>query len=162
MPELPEVETIRRQLAPVLEGRTIESAEILDARWTLPEPWAPVERALTGARIDRIGRAGKYLVWELSGERFLAVHLRMTGTVLVDPAPEPPHTRVRLRLSGGHRLAYVDPRRFGTGHLLEGVAARDAYLGSRLGPEPLTEAFTTAYLRERGRGRVAPIKAIKL
>ncbi len=162
MPELPEVETIRRQLAPHLEGRTIERAEILDARWTRPDPLGPVQSELTGATVRHVGRAGKYLVWELSGERFLLVHLRMTGTLLFDPDVEPVHTRVRLALDDGHRLVYVDARRFGTGHLVHGVDGRDAYLAERLGPEPLTEAFTPEYLRASARGRSAPVKAFIL
>ncbi len=162
MPELPEVETIRRQLAPRLEGARIDAAEILDPRWTLPQPLAAVGGALAGARIERVGRAGKYLVWTLSQERYLLLHLRMTGTLLLDPAVDPPHTRVRLELSTGHRLVYVDPRRFGTGHLLHGAAARDAYLSSRLGAEPFTSAFTADYLRARARGRSAPVKAFLL
>jgi formamidopyrimidine-DNA glycosylase len=159
---MPEVETIRRQLAPHLEGRRIEQAEILDPRWTMPRTPAEMEAELRGAVIESVQRAGKYLIWALSEERFVLLHLRMTGTLLLDPAPEPVHTRVRLGLSGGRRLIYVDPRRFGTGHLVHGRAARDGYLGSRLGPEPLTAAFTPAYLRQRGRGRTAPIKAFVL
>jgi formamidopyrimidine-DNA glycosylase len=162
VPELPEVETIRRQLAPAIEGRRIETVEILDARWTLPDPPQPTQDGLLGMTIERVGRAGKYLIFELSEDRHLLVHLRMTGTLLVDPEVEPAHTRVRLGLSGGRRLVYVDPRRFGTGHLLLGREAREAYLSMRLGPEPLTPAFTTAYLRSRGRGRTAPIKTFVL
>jgi formamidopyrimidine-DNA glycosylase len=162
MPELPEVETIRRQLAPAIEGRRVETAEILDARWTLPDPPQPTEDGLLGMTIERVARAGKYLILELSEDRHLLLHLRMTGTLLVDPEVDPPHTRVRFGLSGGRRLVYVDPRRFGTGHLLLGSAARDDYLHSRLGPEPLTPAFTAEYLRRRGRGRTAPIKAFIL
>jgi formamidopyrimidine-DNA glycosylase len=162
MPELPEVETIRRQLAPHLEGRTIESVEILDARWTRPNPPGPVQDQLKGARVERVGRAGKYLVWSLSGDRHLLVHLRMTGALLFDPGEEPPHTRVRFALDGGHRLAYVDPRRFGTGHLLHGAAARDAYLQARIGIEPFSGEFTADYLRRVARGRIAPVKAFLL
>jgi formamidopyrimidine-DNA glycosylase len=162
VPELPEVETIRRQLAPSLEGARIEAVEILDPRWTQPQSPAIVRDGLAGASIERLERAGKYLVWRLAAERFLLMHLRMTGTLLLDPSADPPHTRVRWKLSGGHRLLYVDPRRFGTGHLLDGMPARDAYLGSRLGAEPLTPAFTANYLRERARGRHAPIKAFLL
>jgi len=162
MPELPEVETIRRQLAPHLEGRTIRRAEILDWRWTRPEDPAAVAHGLRGAFVERLGRAGKYLIWELSGERFLLMHLRMTGALLFDPAVEPAHTRVRFRLDAGHLLAYDDPRRFGTGHLLYGAAARDAYLGARLGVEPMTAEFTGAHLRALGRGRRAPVKAFIL
>jgi formamidopyrimidine-DNA glycosylase len=162
MPELPEVETIRRQLAPHLEGRTIVRAQILDARWTRPDPPVPVQRALRGAIVERLARSGKYLVWELSDERFLLVHLRMTGSLLFDPMAEPVHTRVRFELDAGHRLVYVDPRRFGTGHLLRGAAARDAYLAARIGVEPFTPEFTAEYLRDLARGRRVPVKSFVL
>jgi formamidopyrimidine-DNA glycosylase len=162
MPELPEVETVRRQLAPHLQGETIAAIEILDPRWTQPQAHAAVQEELHGAVIERVGRSGKYLLWTLSGDRHLLMHLRMTGALLLDPVSEPPHTRVRFALSGGHRLVYVDPRRFGTGHLLHGAGARDAYLSSRLGAEPFTPGFTTAYLRRRARGRTPPIKAFLL
>ena len=162
MPELPEVETIRRQLAPHLEGRTLLDVEILDWRWTRPQDPATVADGLRGQEVQRVGRAGKYLVWELSDERFLLVHLRMTGALLFDPDADPLHTRVRMRLDDGHRLIYVDPRRFGTGHLLLGEAARDAYLAKRLGVEPMTPEFTTEHLRAIARGRTAPVKAFVL
>lgn len=162
MPELPEVETIRRALAPALRGRRIETAEILDWRFTRPDPPRQVEEELRGALVREISRAGKYLIWELSGDRHLLIHLRMTGTLLLDPAMDPPHTRVRLQLDDGHRMIYVDPRRFGTGHLLYGADARRRYLHARLGAEPLTAAFTTDYLRGQARGRRAPVKAFLL
>jgi formamidopyrimidine-DNA glycosylase len=162
MPELPEVETIRRQLAPHLEGRTIQSAEILDARWTRPGPPGPVQAELAGARVEEVGRAGKYLIWSLSADRYLLVHLRMTGALLFDPDVDPPHTRVRFELDGGHRVIYNDPRRFGTGHLIHGAQARDAYLAARIGAEPFSEQFTAEYLRTAARGRVAPVKAFLL
>ena len=161
MPELPEVETIRRQLAPHLEGQRIVEAHILDPRWTRPDPPAAVEAELSGAVVERIGRSGKYLIWSLSGERFLLQHLRMTGTLLYDPEVLPVHTRVLLELDG-HRIVYVDPRRFGTGHLVHGVAARDEYLNARIGIEPLTPEFTAAHLRELARARTAPVKAFVL
>ncbi len=162
MPELPEVETIRRQLAPHLEGRTIQSVEILDARWTRPALPGPVQAELRDVRVEHVGRAGKYLVWSLSGERYLLMHLRMTGSLLFDPDVEPPHTRVRFALDAGHRLAYVDPRRFGTGHLVHGAAARDAYLAARIGIEPFLPEFTAEYLRRAARNRSAPVKAFLL
>ncbi len=162
MPELPEVETIRRQLAPHLEGRTILAVEILDARWTRPDPPGPIQDELRGALIERLGRFGKYLAWQLSGDRHLLVHLRMTGALLLDPIGDPPHTRVRIDLDDGHRVVYVDPRRFGTGHLLHGTAARDGYLAARIGIEPFTPEFTTAHLRALARGRTAPVKAFLL
>jgi formamidopyrimidine-DNA glycosylase len=162
MPELPEVETIRRQLAPHLEGRTILNVRIRDWRWTRPMPVAAVEDGLRGMRVERVGRAGKYLIWELSEDRHLLIHLRMTGALLFDPPAEPPHTHVRFELDGGHTLVYVDPRRFGTGHLMLGRAARETYLGERLGVEPLTAEFTAEHLRALARGRHAPIKAFVL
>jgi formamidopyrimidine-DNA glycosylase len=162
MPELPEVETIRRQLAPQLEGRTILDAEILDPRWTRPLAPEALEDELRGATVERVGRSGKYLVWTLSDDRYLLIHLRMTGSLLFDPVADPPHTRVRLTLDGGHRLVYVDPRRFGTGNLLLGAAARDAYLSARLGVEPFTPGFTAEHLRDLARGRKAPIKSFLL
>jgi len=162
VPELPEVETIRRQLAPHLRGRRIEAVQILDPRWTRPGPPEPVQAELTGAEVQEVSRAGKYLIWELSGQRHLLIHLRMTGALLLDPAPEPQHTRVRFELDGGDRVIYVDPRRFGTGHLLPSAAARDAYLGARIGVEPFTPSFTTEYLRRAAHGRLAPVKAFLL
>jgi formamidopyrimidine-DNA glycosylase len=162
MPELPEVETIRRQLAPHLEGRRIEAVEILDARWTRPHDPRQVEAALGGTVVQRVGRAGKYLDLSLSEGGHLLVHLRMTGSLLFDPVEQPVHTRVRFQLDSGHRLLYVDPRRFGTGHLMVGAAERDSYLTARLGAEPFTSEFTPAYLRQAARGRRAPVKAFLL
>jgi formamidopyrimidine-DNA glycosylase len=162
VPELPEVETIRRQLAPALEGRRIAELEIIDPRWTRPVPPGAVEAELRGRWIRRIGRSGKYLVWELSEQVYLLVHLRMTGALLFDPETEPPHTRVRFELDAGHRLVYVDPRRFGTGHVLLGAAARDAYLNARIGIEPMTPEFTLEHLQALARGRRAPVKSFIL
>jgi formamidopyrimidine-DNA glycosylase len=162
MPELPEVETIRRQLAPHLEGRTLEEVEILDPRWTRPVPPAVVEGQLRGRQVRRLSRSGKYLIWELVGEVYLLLHLRMTGTLLFDPDAEPSHTRARFILEGGGRLVYVDPRRFGTGHVTQGSAERDRYLAERIGIEPMTPEFTVGHLRALARGRTAPIKAFVL
>ena len=162
MPELPEVETIRRQLAPHLEGRTLDAVEIRDFRWTQPAPPELIADELTGALVQRLGRRGKYMIWELDEDRHLLVHLRMTGALLLDPDPESPHTRVRFELDDGHLLTYVDPRRFGTGHLMLSAAARDAYLDGRLGPEPFTPAFSAEYLGEQARGRTAPVKSFIL
>lgn len=158
MPELPEVETIRRQLAPHLEGRTFVSVEIRDYRWTLPAPPELIAAELSGAHVERLGRLGKYMIWELGDDRSLLVHLRMTGSLLMDADPESPYTRARLELDDGHVLTYVDPRRFGTAHLMRSSADRDEYLKARLGAEPFTPEFTPEYLREQARGRSAPVK----
>ncbi len=168
MPELPEVETIRRQLAPIVEGRTLARVEVLDARWSRPLDPRELSDALTGRRVRRLGRRGKYLLWELEDEVFLAQHLRMTGTVLCDPDPEPAHTRVRVMLAGSsrraavRRLCLVDPRRFGTGELLLGADAMEAFFAARLGLEPLHPDFTAEHLRALARGRRAPVKAFLL
>ncbi len=181
MPELPEVETIRRQLAPLVEGRTLRRIEILDPRWSRPLAPGELVDALEGRRIERLGRRGKYLVWSFAGDVHLAQHLRMTGSVLADPDPEPPHTRVRILLGGaraarpgqeegrrgsaartGLRLSLVDPRRFGTGELLLGSPALEAFFAARLGLEPFDERFTAEHLRALARGRTAPIKALLL
>ncbi len=162
MPELPEVETIRGQLAPLVEGRTLRRIEILDSRW--PRPLAPEElsAALEGRKIESLSRRGKYLLWQFGGDVHLAQHLRMTGAVLLDPKPEPIHTRVRIDLKPKRRLVIVDPRRFGTGELLLGSEALDRFLDARLGVEPFDEAFTAEHLQALARGRSAPIKAFLL
>jgi formamidopyrimidine-DNA glycosylase len=162
MPELPEVETICRQLAPQLEGRRLVEVSILDPRWTRPVAPQAVEEELRGRVVEGVGRSGKYLVWTLSEDRYLLIHLRMTGALLFDPPAAPPHRRARFGLDGGHEVVYVDPRRFGTAHLVVGDAARDAYLDARLGAEPFTAAFTAEHLRRQARGRTAPIKSFVL
>ena len=166
MPELPEVETIRRQLAPHLEGRTIVRAVIGDPRFTRPVAPADFAAGLAGARIERLGRRGKYLIWSLSGDRHLLVHLRMTGALLYEPPGGPAtwvaHARSWFDLDDGHRIVYVDPRRFGTAHLLDGTPAHDAYLAQRLGVEPMSAEFTVEHLRALARGVRAPVKAFIL
>jgi formamidopyrimidine-DNA glycosylase len=161
MPELPEVETIRRHLAPHIEGRTLRTLAIDDARWC--QPLAPTElaAALEGRRVERLSRRGKYLTWELEDDVFLLMHLRMTGTLLLDPPALPPHTRVRFGV-GEHALAFVDPRRFGTGELALGHAALEAFFTARLGLEPFSPDFTTAHLRALARASRAPVKAFLL
>jgi formamidopyrimidine-DNA glycosylase len=162
MPELPEVETIRRQLAPLVEGKRLERVEIIDPRWS--RPLAPMElsAALEGRRIEGLHRRGKYLVWSLQGDVHLAQHLRMTGALLWEPKPEPPSVRVRIQLRPRHRLLIVDPRRFGTGELLLGAEALEAFFLARLGLEPFDERFTAEHLRRLARGSRTPIKALLL
>jgi formamidopyrimidine-DNA glycosylase len=162
MPELPEVETIRRQLAPLVQGRKLHAVEILDPRWSRPLAPAELSDALTGRRIEALGRRGKYLIWNLQGDVHLVQHLRMTGAVLCEPKPEPAHVRVRIELRPKRRLVIVDPRRFGTGELLLGSEALEEFFAERLGLEPFDEHFTAEHLRGLTRGRTAPIKALLL
>ncbi len=162
MPELPEVETIRCQLAPLLEGRVVERLVIADPRWCLPLAPEAVVDAVQGRRVAHLRRRGKYLVWELEDDVFLLMHLRMTGTLLYDPPPGTRHERVQWELEDGHELRFCDPRRFGTGELALGTAARDAFFAARLGLEPLDRALTGDALRSMARGRRAPVKAFLL
>ena len=162
MPELPEVETIRRQLAPSVEGRTLDRLTIDDARWCAPLAPDEVAAAVEGRTVERLGRRGKYLVFALEGDVFLIVHLRMTGTLLYDPPPDARFTRVRFELGDGHRLLFCDPRRFGTGELALGPQARDDFFAARLGVEPLGDEFTVDHLRALARRSRAPIKAFLL
>jgi formamidopyrimidine-DNA glycosylase len=166
VPELPEVETIRRQLADRVAGRTIVEAEVFDPLWCRPRTPEEVEADLRGELIASLGRRGKYLVMELEDERFLVMHLRMTGNFLWVPeaadAPGRPHLRVRLVLDDGNRLLFVDQRRFGTGVVLDGRDALEEYLAERIGPEPLDPGFTPDVLAREARGRKAPVKAFLL
>ena len=162
MPELPEVETIRRHLAPHVEGRVLEALEVLDARWCSPVAGDEIAAAVEGRRVEALARRGKYLIWELEDDVHLMLHLRMTGNLLLDP-PEPPrYRRVRFGFDGGRELYFDDPRRFGTGELALGREARDAFLAARLGVEPLGPDFTSAHLFALTRTSRAPIKALLL
>ena len=162
MPELPEVETIRRHLAPHVEGRVLEALEVLDARWCSPVAGDEIAAAVEGRRVEALARRGKYLIWDLEDDVHLMLHLRMTGNLLLDP-PEPPrYRRVRFGFDGGRELYFDDPRRFGTGELALGREARDAFLAARLGVEPLGPDFTSAHLFALTRTSRAPIKALLL
>jgi formamidopyrimidine-DNA glycosylase len=161
MPELPEVETIRRHLAPHVEGRTLDAVEIRDPRWSRPLAPAELEAALRGRRVERLSRRGKYLVWELEDDVYLLMHLRMTGTLLLDPAEPPRHGRVFFTL-GEHSLVFDDPRRFGTGELALGPDALAAFFDARLGVEPLAREFTAEHLYALAHRSRAPIKAFLL
>ena len=164
MPELPEVETVRRRIAPLVEGTTIASAEIVDPRLTRPVSPSLVADALVGERIAAVERRGKYLLWRLESGRTLVVHLRMTGSLLHFPAGDLPadaHRRATLALDTGAAVGYRDVRRFGTWELLDDGHLRP-YLAARLGPEPLAPSFTSARLARIVAGRRAPIKAVLL
>jgi len=162
MPELPEVETVRRQLEPQLREATITGLEIRDPRWCAPLDPAELRETIVGRRVHQLRRRGKYLDWVLGGEIHLLMHLRMTGTLLLDPPTDTPYTRVEITLDGDRRLRFVDPRRFGTGLLVSGDEALERYFAARLGVEPFDDAFTPALLRALARGRRGPIKAFLL
>ena len=162
MPELPEVETVRRRLEPVLVGRRLERVEILDARLTRPFDPLEVAAELQGERIAAVDRRGKYLILRFEAGRALLIHLRMTGNVLhregADLDADDPHRRAVVKLDNDSNLVYRDVRRFGTWLLVE-PEELEPYLGQRLGREPLAGAFTARRLAEALDGRRAPVKA---
>ncbi|NYS26594.1 bifunctional DNA-formamidopyrimidine glycosylase/DNA-(apurinic or apyrimidinic site) lyase [Rhodobacteraceae bacterium 2376] len=175
MPELPEVETVRRGLAPAMEGAAIARAEIRrpDLRWPFPPDMGP---RLQGARVLRLGRRSKYLLAELDRGETLIVHLGMSGRMVVSglaaphvpgrfhhhhPAPER-HDHVVLDMDNGARITFNDPRRFGAIDLVATDALAAHPLLAALGPEPLGNGFNAAYLRARFAGRRAPVKAALL
>ncbi|MDP9384541.1 MAG: bifunctional DNA-formamidopyrimidine glycosylase/DNA-(apurinic or apyrimidinic site) lyase [Actinomycetota bacterium] len=163
MPELPEVETIRRQLAPHAEGRVLTRLAISDPRWSHPLPPPELAAATEGRRVERLRRRGKYLIWELEDEAYLLLHLRMTGTLLRGAPPATPHARVSFELDGGaESFLFVDPRRFGTGELALGEPALRAFLGARLGAEPFDPEFTAQHVRGLAKRCRAPVKAFLL
>ena len=158
MPELPEVETIRAQLAPRLEGRTLVRVEILDPRLTRPVDLFEVSEELEGDVVVAVERRGKYLLLRLESGLALLVHLRMTGSFGFTPVT---HERAVLELDDGSRLVYRDVRRFGT-WLVLGGAELEPYLSSKNGPEPLGSRFTSRWLVAQLARRRAALKAVLL
>src|SRR5213079_1676110 len=161
VPELPEVETVRRRLAPVLTGRSFERVEIVDSRLTRPFDPVEVARELEGERVQLVDRRGKYLIVRFESGRALLVHLRMTGSFLLAPEGSDPHRRAVVSLDDGSDVAYRDVRRFGTWLLLE-PGELEPYLAAKVGDEPLDVLFTAARLGERLAHRRAPVKAALL
>jgi formamidopyrimidine-DNA glycosylase len=178
MPELPEVETVVRQLEPEVEGHRIERLEVLDERWSRPVPPRKLGKAVSGSTIERLGRRGKYILMGLDGARTLVMHLRMTGNLILregeemlDPSvgrrlyesersTEERHLRARFVLGDGRELWFTDPRRFGEAFLLpdDQLEARFA----KLGVEPFSPEFTSQALGEMAAGRTAPLKSFLL
>jgi formamidopyrimidine-DNA glycosylase len=164
MPELPEVESVRRQLEPVLTGRRFERVSIDDPRLVRPYEPAEVAAELQGECVAAVERRGKYLVVRFESGRVLLIHLRMTGSLLHAPngsLPDDSHRRAVVNLDDGSDVAYRDVRRFGTWLLLEPGEA-EPYLGARVGDEPLDALFTAARLGERLAGRRTSLKAALL
>ncbi len=162
MPELPEVETVRRRLEPALVGRRFDHVEILDPRLTRPFDPAGVAAGLQGERVAALDRRGKYLIVRFESARALLIHLRMTGNLLhgTDGAfrPDDPHRRAVVRLDDGSDVIYRDVRRFGTWLLVE-AGELTPYLEERVGREPLERSFTSRRLAAVLAGRRAPVKA---
>ncbi len=163
MPELPEVETVRRGLALKISGRTILRAEL--RRQDLRRPFPPdLARRLDGARIGALARRGKYILIELDTDGLLLLHLGMSGRVTAGNAEEPaaPHDHVLLTLDDGTVVRFNDARRFGTLDYLKRGEERHHPLLAGLGPEPLEPGFDGAYLATRLAGKLTPLKAALL
>jgi len=177
VPELPEVETIRRQIEPEVVGRKIVAARILDERWTRPLPPAPIAAALSGREIVSAGRRGKYLLLGLDDGSTLVMHLRMTGNLLLaeggeearrfggerlyESSSDPLYLRAELELDDGRLLRFTDPRRFGHASLL-GRGELDDYLDARIGVEPLGDELTAELICRLAEGRTVPLKSFLL
>jgi len=155
MPELPEVETVRRSLLTLI-GRRIEAVEVYEARLRRPIE-TDFARRVCGQVIEAIGRRGKYLIFGLSGGECLLAHLGMSGALLLQaPAvAREAHDHVRVQLSDGVRLIYNDPRRFGL--LRVGPLAQLTELDN-VGPDPLDDDFSLQALAALARGRKKPVK----
>jgi len=161
MPELPEVETTVRGLAPVLEGRRIESLEL--RRDDLRRPFQPdLRQRVTGARVTRLDRRAKYGLIDTDRGDTLVFHLGMSGHWRVDPDEIGKHDHVVIMTDEGRRLALNDPRRFGSLDLMRTEALNDYAPFAVMGPEPLGEEFDGAYLHNALAGRTASIKALLL
>ncbi len=160
MPELPEVQTIADALAPLIVGQTITAVSVLWAGVVdSPEPALFID-ALCGRRILEVGRRGKYMLFRLDDDRWLVMHLRMTGEMRVVPMSEPldRHDHLVFRLADGQEWRFRDQRKFGRAYLVDDPAQ----IVGRLGPEPLSPAFTASHLAAVLAGRRAPIKSLLL
>lgn len=160
MPELPEVETIRRELDSYIVGRIVQRATVLDPKLTLGLPIQEFEFRLIGQRVEGVDRRGKYLLVRLS-DRVLVLHLMMSGRVHLRPADAiQPHTRLVLALDRDPSLHFVDVRRFGRAWALD-EADLPTVIGN-LGPEPLGDAFDWRTLRDAFGNRTVAVKSALL
>ena len=162
MPELPEVETIRRQLAPALSGKLITRLEVLDPKWASPLAADELASLIEGRTIERLDRRGKYLIFALGDEFYLICHLRMTGNFLLEGDSVAPYQRAVFELEGGKTLRFTDPRRFGTAEVIVGDESLERYFASRLGIEPLSGALDGAALRALASEKRTSVKAFLL
>lgn len=161
MPELPEVENIRRQLREEVAGRRILSCRVLLSRLVVHPSPRTYEKAAAGCRVVDVGRRGKYLLFSLDNNLQLVIHLGMSGSlILAAPGdPHPPHTHIRYLLDDGRNLLYVDPRTFGETALVPAGDWRALPGLQRMGPEPLDSSFTVETLSSvlRGKGKIKAV-----
>jgi len=163
MPELPEVESLRRILVRTAVGRTIVSVRIGDKQLRR-RATQDFSGAVAGRRIVKLSRRAKYLIVELDGDHVILVHLGMSGSLTHRHSGfdaidfDPRHDHLEFLLDDGSRLVYNDPRRFGMVRLIERAALASTAELKRLGPEPLSREFNANYLAEKARGRTSAIK----
>ncbi|SEL26267.1 DNA-(apurinic or apyrimidinic site) lyase [Roseovarius nanhaiticus] len=171
MPELPEVETVRRGLLPVMEGGTIARADVNrpDLRWPFPERMAA---RLEGQQVMGLRRRSKYILADLAGGETLLIHLGMSGRILISgdplgqfvhdhPAAEK-HDHVVFHMASGARVTFNDPRRFGAMDMFATDEAEAHPLLAKLGPEPMGNSFNEDYLVAALKGKNTPIKSALL
>ncbi len=163
MPELPEVETVRCQLAPALEGAVFVAVERIEPAMLRDCTSEQAESLLPGRRIESVDRVGKFLLIRLEGNLYLTLHLGMTGQLLIDAAGDSSHTRFLFRLGDPvgrpFDLEFRDVRKFGRVHVtVDGPAPRIAGLG----PDAWRGSWDADYLGRRLHGRTAPLKAFLL
>ena len=163
MPELPEVETVRVALEPVISGQTIESVRLTrdNLRWPLPEH---LDKRLLGRRCSVPKRRSKYILIDLSDEETLLIHLGMSGAIrLYEQKPNfAKHDHFSVELTSGQWVVFSDPRRFGHLDLFASDATCKHPLLSGLGVEPLSDEFTDSVLASLMKGRTTPIKSALL
>jgi formamidopyrimidine-DNA glycosylase len=157
VPELPEVETIKNELSPFILGRTIKGVDIFWDKMVRRPSLAEFKRRVIDKKITAISRRGKYLFFHLGGDGVLVMHMKMTGSLLVNPR-EDKFSRAVFYLDDGAAVHFWDPRKFGVMWLAEDKSAVESVLG----PEPLDPAFTPDFLLKLFKGRSAPVKAVLL
>jgi len=160
MPELPEVETVRLTLLPLVTGRRIAGLTVLQGHLRRPVNLSQLKRHVVGRRVETVERRGKYLIFRLDSAHVLVFHLGMTGRLRVEGLEAPPRTHdcLLFHLSGGKDLRYEDKRRFGLVFAASGkMLPRDPSFRD-MGPEPLSDSLPENYLWARSRGRYLPVK----
>jgi len=158
MPELPEVETIKNELAPWTVGQSFTKVTISDDRLVCRSSVSEVRGGLIGQKVERLHRRGKYLIFNLSNGRSLIMHLRMTGSLLLNPERADRYARAVFHFSNGHRLVFSDRRRLGLIWLVDDARV----VIGKLGLEPLGKSFTPGALEKRLSRHHIPIKAALL
>ena len=160
VPELPEVETIRRGLIPRLVGCTIERVVLSNRRLRLPVPRAKLKGWVQGSRVESVDRRAKYLLAKMNSGAVLVLHLGMTGRLafFTNGTPRSPHDHLRLLLDNGLELRFNDVRRFGSVQVLAPGDEDSPQIFAGLGVEPLGPNFSTPYLMKSALRRTKPIK----